>query len=271
MSKPPSNQPPVIPAGRTEQSNSALSDQQTDSGKPSSAKPSRSKPRAGAPLTAEAVAAYLQANPDFFVARDALLIELRIPHKRGDTVSLVERQISLLRERSHEMHQTLAHLMDVARDNERLFDKTRQLILDLLDASSLEDLVGTLEDSLRNAFQVPFVSLILFSDSPLAVGRSVSSAEAHQAVGGLLTSSKGTCGTLREPERVFLFGKEQAAQIGSTAVIAISHNGVHGVLAIGNSDAQYYKNAMGTLFLSYIADVLARLLPGFATPLRAVK
>ncbi|MGV8842838.1 MAG: DUF484 family protein [Pseudomonas sp.] len=240
--------------------------------KPDSPKPSRSKLRKAAePLTAEAVAAYLHANPDFFVAHDPLLVELRIPHQRGDTVSLVERQITLLRARSHEMHQTLAHLMDVARDNERLFDKTRQLILDLLDASSLEDLVGTLEDSLRNAFQVPFVSLILFSDSPLAVGRSVSSAEAHKAVGGLLGSGKGMCGTLREQERIFLFGEAQAAQIGSAAVIAINHQGLHGVLAIGSSDAQHYKHASGTLFLSYIADVLARLLPRFATPLRAVK
>ncbi|WP_410965546.1 DUF484 family protein, partial [Salmonella sp. SAL4454] len=93
--------------------------------------------------------------------------------------------VRLLRERNIEMRHRLSQLMDVARENDRLFDKTRRLVLDLLDATSLEDVVSTVEDSLRHEFQVPYVSLILFSDSSVSVGRSVSSAEAHQAIGGL--------------------------------------------------------------------------------------
>lgn len=223
------------------------------------------------PLDAEAVAAYLREHPAFFVEHDDLLPELRIPHQRGDTVSLVERQVKLLRERNIEMRHRLSQLMDVARDNDRLFDKTRRLVLDLLDAVSLEEVVSTVEDSLRHAFQVPFVSLILFSESPLAVGRSVSSAEAHQAVGGLLAGGRTICGVLRSNELVFLFGEEQAAQVGSAAVVALSHQGLHGVLAIGSSDPQHYKSSLGTLFLGYIAEVLARVLPRFATPLRSVR
>jgi uncharacterized protein YigA (DUF484 family) len=56
-------------------------------------------------------------------------------------VSLVERQMSLLRDRNIEMRHRLSQLMDVARDNDRLFDKTRRLILTLMDAASLEDVV----------------------------------------------------------------------------------------------------------------------------------
>ena len=36
-------------------------------------------------------------------------------------------------------------------------------------------------------------------------------------------------------------------------------------------DPQHYKSSLGTLFLSYIAEVLARVLPRFATPLRSVR
>lgn len=68
-------------------------------------------------------------------------------------------------------------LMDVARDNDRLFDKTRRLILSLMDASSLEDVVISVEDSLRQDFQVPFVSLILLGDNPAPVGRWVTHAD----------------------------------------------------------------------------------------------
>lgn len=133
---------------------------------------------------AAAVAAYLQAHPDFFSQREELLLTQRIPHQRGDTVSLVERQLELLRGRNIEMRHRLSQLMDVARDNDRLFEKTRRLNLALMDATSLEELVIAVEDSLRQDFQVPFVSLVLFGDNPMPVGRWVNSADAQRALGG---------------------------------------------------------------------------------------
>ena len=222
-------------------------------------------------LDSDTVAAYLRLHPEFFIDHEELIPELRIPHQPGNAVSLVERQVKLLRERNIEMRHRLGQLMDVARDNDRLFEKTRRLVLDLLDASSLEEAVGAVEDSLRHAFQVPFVSLILFSDSNLPVGRSISSAEAHQHIGSLLSSGKTLCGALRPHELEFLFGADEASKIGSAAVVTLSHKGLHGVLAIGSEDPQHYKSSVGTLFLSYIADVLARVIPGFSTPLRSVR
>lgn len=222
-------------------------------------------------VLAEQVTAFLRANPEFFVEHEELLSELRIPHQRGTTVSLVEHQVKLLRERNIEMRHRLSHLMDVARDNDRLFDKTRRLVLDLLDAASLEEVVSAVEDSLRQQFQVPFVSLILFSETPMTVGRWVSLAEAHQAIGGLLNGGKTLCGVLRSHELAFLFGEAERAQVGSAAVVTISHQGLHGVLAIGSADPQHYKSSLGTLFLSYISEVLGRVLPRFATQLRSVR
>ncbi|SEJ67121.1 DUF484 family protein [Pseudomonas sp. NFR16] len=222
-------------------------------------------------LEAEAVAAWLQQHPDFFAEHDELLTSMRIPHQRGDTVSLVERQLKLLRERNIEMRHRLSQLMDVARDNDRLFEKTRRLILDLMDATSLEEIVIAVEDSLRQEFQVPFVSLILFSDNPMTVGRWVTGADAQKAIGGLISGGKTVSGALREHELEFLFGSEQSKEVGSTAIAALSHQGLHGVLAIGSRDPQHYKSSVGTLFLSYIADVLSRLLPRFTNSLRSVR
>ncbi|WP_287031209.1 DUF484 family protein [Pseudomonas sp. UBA6310] len=222
-------------------------------------------------LDAAAVAAYLREHPEFFVDFEELIPELRIPHSRGEAVSLVERQVKLLRERNIEMRHRLSQLMDVARDNDRLFDKTRRLVLDLLDAGSLEEVVSAVEDSLRHEFQVPFVSLILFSETPLGVGRSVSVAEAHQAVGGLLSGSKTLCGVLRSHELAFLFGDEDREKVGSAAVVALNHQGLHGLLAVGSPDPQHYKSSLGTLFLSYLGEVLSRVLPGFSAPLRSVR
>ncbi|UVK98630.1 DUF484 family protein [Pseudomonas sp. B21-048] len=222
-------------------------------------------------LEAAAIAAYLEAHPDFFIEHEELLPALRIPHQRGDTISLVERQMTILRDRNIELRHRLSHLMDVARDNDRLFDKTRRLILALMDATSLEDVVIAVEDSLRQDFQVPFVSLILLGDNPMPVGRWVTHAEAQTAIGGLLSEDKSVSGSLREHELDFLFGEEQRKQIGSTAVVAISHQGIHGVLAIASRDPQHYKSSVGTLFLSYIAEVMGRVLPRVNSSLRSVR
>jgi len=244
----------------------------TDQPQVSAEKPSEASADTAAPvLEAEAIATYLRDHPEFFVEHEELLSALRIPHQRGDTVSLVERQLKLLRDRNIEMRHRLSQLMDVARDNDRLFDKTRRLILALMDAVSLEDVVIAVEDSLRQEFQVPFVGLILFSDNPMPVGRWVSSAEAQKAIGGLISGDKTVCGALREHELAFLFGAEQGAQVGSSAVVALTHQGLHGVLAIGSRDPQYYKSSVGTLFLSYIAEVLGRVLPRFTNSLRSVR
>jgi uncharacterized protein YigA (DUF484 family) len=222
-------------------------------------------------LEAAAIAAYLEAHPDFFVEHEELLPAMRIPHRRGDTVSLVERQMTILRDRNIELRHRLSHLMDVARDNDRLFEKTRRLILALMDAATLEDVVMCVEDSLRQDFQVPFVSLILLGDNAMPVGRWVTHADAQVAIGGLLLEDKSVSGSLREHELDFLFGEEQRKQIGSTAVVAISHQGIHGILAIASRDPQQYKSSVGTLFLSYIAEVMGRVLPRINSSLRSVR
>ncbi|MNN47051.1 hypothetical protein D3C81_1614550 [compost metagenome] len=54
-------------------------------------------------------------------------------------------------------------------------------------------------------------------------------------------------------------------------MVALSHQGLHGVLAIGSRDPQHYKSSVGTLFLSYIADVLGRIVPRFTNSLRSVR
>ena len=140
-----------------------------------------------------------------------------------------------------------------------------------MDATSLEELVIAVEDSLRQDFKVPFVSLVLFGDNPMPVGRWVNSADAQRALGGLLAEGKAVSGSLREHELDFLFGENQRKEIGSTAVVALNHLGLHGVLAVASRDPQHYKSSVGMLFLNHIAEVLGRMLPRFTHALRSVR
>ncbi len=70
---------------------------------------------------------YLQNYPDFFERNSPLLAKLRLPHLRdvGATVSLVERQVEVLRERNQTLERKLKELVEVARANDALADRTR--------------------------------------------------------------------------------------------------------------------------------------------------
>ena len=41
------------------------------------------------------------------------------------------------------------------------------------------------------------------------------------------------------------------------------NGGPLGVLAIGSHDPEYYKSSMGTVFLTYVSEVLNRVLPRY--------
>ena len=212
-----------------------------------------------------AIKAYLQDNPNFFENHPDLLELIQLPHESGRAVSLVERQVAVLRERNMEMRQRLNNLLEAARTNDKLFEKTKRLVLNLLDSRDINSLVDTLYESLGNDYQLQYFSLVLLTDTtrlPDNPARVVGLDEAENQVGTLLRSNRAICGVLRQEELQFLFGNK-AGEIGSVAAVPLTRGQSYGILAIGNSDPNYYRSSMGTLFLSYIAEVLNRILPKF--------
>lgn len=214
-------------------------------------------------LNPEQVAGYLRLHPDFFLKRPDLLTDIEVAHPAGGAVSLLERQVSILRERNMDMRHRLNNLLENARTNDRLFEQTKQLVLHLVEAQTLDQIVDTFVNSLQHDFQIDFASIVLIGNPNLHRGvraRVVSLAEARAQIDGLLKSSKAVCGVLRPEEVQFLF-PDHTRQIGSAAVVPLSYGNPLGVLAIASTDANYFRSSMGTLFLGYIAEVLNRLLP----------
>ena len=203
--------------------------------------------------------------PIFFENHPDLLELIQLPNESGRAVSLVERQVAVLRERNMEMRQRLNNLLEAARTNDKLFEKTKRLVLNLLDSRDINSLVDTLYESLGNDYQLQYFSLVLLTDTtrlPDNPARVVGLDEAENQVGTLLRSNRAICGVLRQEELQFLFGNK-AGEIGSVAAVPLTRGQSYGILAIGNSDPNYYRSSMGTLFLSYIAEVLNRILPKF--------
>ena len=215
--------------------------------------------------SADQVAAFLRDNPDFFQHRPELLELLRLPDPRGEAVSLLERQASILRDRNNELRDRLNGLLDVARVNDHLFDKTRRLTLSLLEARGAEKLFRNLLASLSDDFRCDRVALMLYDREVPILGdlrnqiRCVDSDALPSALNHLLRNGKAVCGAMREEEMEALF-QEHATDIRSAAMVPLEYQGKLGLLAIGSKSAMHFRSSLGTLFITHIGQVLSRRL-----------
>ena len=145
----------------------------------------KKSPTLADPLDPEQVAIYLQQHPEFFVHHQELLGDLFLPHESGPAVSLVERQVSILRERNIDMRNRLSKLLDNARENDKLFDKTKRLILSLLEGQDLGDIVDALHYSFDKDFNIHFTSLQLYGNAdklPSSQAQVVAIAQAREHI-----------------------------------------------------------------------------------------
>ena len=214
----------------------------------------------GSDLTEEQVKQYLSENGDFLQRNPDMLDHLHIAHASGSAVSLVEKQVSILRERNIDMRHRLKALTTNARENDKLYDQTRKLVLSLLDAGSLDELYEAFMQAMSTDFKVDYASMILFGEPGAeSACRIEDPTAAREQIGALLKGRKPVCGVLRMEERAFLF--PDAGEVGSAALMPITNGKEQGLIAVGSADANRYTTNMGTLFLTHIADVIQRLLP----------
>ena len=221
---------------------------------------------AEAALNDDSVREYLQENGDFLQRNPDMLDHLHISHASGSAISLVEKQVSVLRERNIDMRHRLKTLTRNARENDQLYDHTRDLVLRLIEADSPAALNDAFIDSMHKDFNVEQACMILFGDGAALDGCRVDTLEQAKAeIGGLLKGGKAVCGTLRQQELNYLFPPEAggpgSSDVGSAALMPLSNGELTGLIAVGSADANRYSTAMGTLFLSHLADVIVRLLP----------
>lgn len=208
---------------------------------------------------------YLKQNSDFLQRNPDLLDHLHVSHASGSAVSLVEKQVSVLRERNVDIRHRLNDLTAHARENDKLFEQTRKLVVKLLEADSLAQLSDAFCQAMRDDFELEFSTFLLFGQDQAEDYRVESLEQAQSVIGALLNGQKAVCGALRKEEFSYLFAKQGSrAQLrdgGSAAVVPLGSPGPVGLIAIGSSDANRFTSDMGTLFLSHIADVMQRLLP----------
>ena len=211
----------------------------------------------------QAVSQYLQHNVDFFERHPQLLARMRLQHPRNaSTVSLIERQVEVLRDKYEAQEQKLAEFVRVARANNLLAEKIHRFTRRLLTTSSRGQVITEIEASLREDFDtIQAVLVLATSREPLVPDtdrfvRSVSAEDPnYRSFESLFASGKPRCGQIRDSQREFLFSGE-ATDIGSVALVPLGGNPAVGLLALGSVDRDRFHPGMSIEFLSRIGELI---------------
>ena len=216
-------------------------------------------------LGSEEVADFLRKNPEFFNNHSELLASLEVPHARsGSAISLVERQVQVLREQNQRAHKQLHELIEIARQNEELARRMHKLSLTLMDAAEPKDIFKTLYDNLRKNFHADKVSVRIFGDPAFIdtyAGAEFSGhdAEEKNLFKTMLETLEPLCGRMKHQQRVFLFG-DDGDEIASSVMVPLHGQGWNGVLSIGSFDPERFQPGMGVELLANLGEVLSFIL-----------
>ena len=214
--------------------------------------------------TEDLVSNYLKDNPDFFIKNPSIISELKIPHESGNAISLVEKQLAILRDQNEKTQKRIYELVEIARQNEELAHRMHQLALTLIDENDPKDVFPTLYKNLKKNFYADIVVVRLFANPT-----SVFTYPIKEFVGkdspeellfkNIIKNLEPQSGKMKKQQQVFLFG-ENSDEIASSVMIPLHGPDWGGILAIGSFDEEHFQPGMGIELLSNLGEILSLII-----------
>lgn len=213
-------------------------------------------------LDPQQVIDYLQQNPDFFLENEALLAGLHIPHESGVAVSLVERQIQLLRHRVTQYENRLRDMIESGHKNQRLQESLHRLSINLFMTDSLDDVIAVLNDELRNHLDIDHVSVRVLSDNLNHVN---SQPERYlnrkddklvQLFQKVIQEKRIQCGRVTEEQLATVFSADADA-IQSAVIVPLANAETFGLITMGSSDPQRFHPGMAVDYLARMGELIS--------------
>jgi uncharacterized protein YigA (DUF484 family) len=170
-------------------------------------------------------------------------------HSSSSASSILERQVNKLREDHKSLINMLTSFMETASINEDLFNKSKNLTLQILESSTRKQIINKVENSFSKDFKV---------DKPLLKFHKNKKIDELEKLTGL-SLHKGAihCGSLSSEKMNVLFNDNK---IGSMVVAVIVVGNEIGLLMLGSFDRSKYLGDEDTTFIEYIRDVLEKKL-----------
>jgi uncharacterized protein YigA (DUF484 family) len=205
-------------------------------------------------ISPEQIGEFLKLNPEFFVGHPELLTEITVPHPfSGQAISLGERQVLALRDKSRGLELKLREFIQFAEENDSIGDKLHKLALALMRARSLEAVFQSLAMNLSDSFAVPHSTVRIWADNnaPDMAEFAKVSADVKVLMTGL---TQPRCGPEVPDEIRAWFGPVGANQ-KSFALAPLREDNLNGLLVLASEDAKRFYPEMGTLYLSWLAEL----------------
>ena len=210
-------------------------------------------------IDAKQVEEFLVLNPDFLSSNSHILDSIEIVHKTGGAVSLIQKQVEVLRKNYESTSGNLLELLEIAKANEGIFEKTKELILDLIVCKNLTDVIATTENSFSKKFQADACKVVFFKEnSNLPRGRILDAKRAHKQIGKKYNASDIYCGPLDKIESDYIFDKK--TKIKDCVLVPIKNTDCPGMLALGSKNEDTYSKENDSLFLEFVAETLSKLI-----------
>ncbi len=221
------------------------------------------------PITEDDIANYLANTPDFFERHAELLaaVQLSSPHSQR-TVSLQERQATLLRDKIKMLELRIMDMIRNVNDNMVLSDKLLQWARTLFLNPNAHTLPEVMADKLAEQFAVPQVGIKVWGVNASHAGASFAQGVSDDARLFVSSLTEPFCGVNTGLEAINWLPNPQAA--ASLAILPLRDGPVgsttpaFGVLVLASPDAQRFNSTMGTEFLARVAELASAAL----SPLR---
>lgn len=211
----------------------------------------------------EAVARYLEDHPDYFQRYPETLSRILLSHETGGkAVSLIERQVQVLRDQNQALQRQLRELVSNARENDVLSGRLHRFATAMIGCTSLDEVLDTTYDLLRQEFKLDAV-VILLRGRPTQGGRAELVPEDDKRLNTLFqqfSSGKPICGGKFEDSLMSYLFSGRASEIKSSALIPLGEKNPHGVLGLGTQDPHRFHSGMGTVYLTRLGEMLTHSL-----------
>lgn len=204
---------------------------------------------------------FLRRHPDLLSRHPELLETLELSHASGSAVSLIERQVEVLRGKNARLEDRMVRLLETARDNERRANAVQKLARALIRAPSLAAVATALRQAMRKDFAVDavFIGLTLRSFrrhdidgiTPLEPGHRL-----LQAYENFFRTRLIECGPISVATSALLF-PHAAEPLQSAAVVPLDKEKTFGMIALGAHQPERFVPRQGKLFLEMVADLAA--------------
>ncbi len=207
------------------------------------------------------VLAFLKANPDFLMQHPELFELMELRHTSGAAVSLIERQVEILRGKSTRLEDRLKALLEAARDNEQRANHVHKLARSLIRAPTLAATVSALRRCLREDFQVDEVwigvsSSLLKRQDIEGLHRLDANGPEAKPFQNFFRTRLVECGPLDEQKARLLFPHVKQLPV-SAAIVPLEKEKDLGMLVLASVDAQRFQPRQGKLFLEMTADLVS--------------